>query len=213
MSTASAARTNHWESVGLVLLALAPVCWLVLLTKTSTGRDLTALFFAGSAVLFVGGVSTTTAGLQRGRDAWMLSGASCLAFVLASCLLVAGTEAHWVGRTALGVTVAVRDADTGRPLPHAVVRLAKAEQEGEGTPGRTDEAGRAQLTHDVKVAGTSSLVVRTGSLSVVGETLHVEAPGYQSLHEPLGKFTGLEWDLYGPPIPAVEVTLKKLGRP
>jgi hypothetical protein len=160
----------------------------------------------GTCFLACGGVSLLIVGLCRRRRAIVVSGMAVLLGMLVGLLL--SPEARWVGMHETQLVVRVVDAQTGNPVPDAAVRLVAEDSPG-ASVGRTDADGVVGLNHFFCSYGASSPYCKTGKLRLYGQTLQVEAQGYQSLQVPLEDYTGRYRDLYGPPLPPVTVSLTR----
>jgi hypothetical protein len=105
------------------------------------------------------------------------------------------------------VTVTVWDAQTGRPIPHAAVRLGRWSNPTEASQGRTDETGAVRLTHEFITDGVDATYHSSGGTVLWKETLEVDARGYQPVRATLDEYLGSGWPLHGPPLPPVSVEL------
>jgi hypothetical protein len=208
MVTAPSSRLRWLEHAGLVVLPLAPLGFLALVASQSRGKDLSVVFYTGSAVLFALGACLVTLGIRRQRSSRKWSGGLTMASVLLFGFFGA-TGIYWVGSKTLVLTVEVLDSETGGPVPNASVRVYIAEYSWGVSEVQTDSDGRVDLNHEFKAAGYSSLLNSYGSINLSRESLRVEAAGYQLVHEPLYEHTGLGWPLYGSALPAVKVSLKR----
>jgi hypothetical protein len=195
------------RSLGPVVPGFAPLVFLGVLYLFRNGRDLTTIFLVGLAQFFCTAVVVTIVGYRRARPEWVNAGSLGM---LASLLtfLLPGNSLHWIGASDATLTVVVTDADTGRPVTNATVRVL----DGDGTTcsiGETGADGRLCLTHRFTAAGTTSSVCNTGCYYLWPETLQIDADGYQTARAPLEKHTGPFWRLHGPPVPVVEAKLHR----
>jgi hypothetical protein len=208
MSPEPSQRGTPLETLGLVLLVLAPLVYLGSLAWARTGNNLEFVLLLGSAAFVGVGVTLLVNGSNQGRSGRVRGGLA----VLGSALLAAfigGCGQYWYGSEPARLLVRVLDADTGRPIAHATVSLVREQTSpDEGTVGTTDARGFVCLTHEFDAAGTDSAVERTGAL-IIRETLSVQAQGYEGVCEPLHMHTGVQWGMYGPPLPGVAVHLHK----
>ncbi len=214
MATEPTSRTSYREGVGLVLLALAPFWLLAIFALTRTGRDHTAPFLVGSAMLAGLGGFLVLQGLCRAWDDRATAGAACLLLVLLNFLVTLG-GLYGIGSTDLQLTIRVQDADTLEPIPHAAVRLVPLyeRESGKEPAGQTDAQGAVHLQHRFLTATGSSALSETGSVYLSGEAIRVDAVGYEPFRKPLTTFTGPSRSVYDDsPLPVVEVSLRKLGR-
>jgi hypothetical protein len=198
------------ESVGLVVLGVAPLAFVATLIAARTGRDFTALFLFGLASFGVIGACLIGFGVWTGREDRVAAGMVMVPQLLFAVVFVCGNASvHWSGFTEPTLTVQVRDARTRQPIEGATVRFTSQWPEGDGFEAPTGPGGAAYLRCRFKSGGADSLIRRTGGLSVSGN-LVVEAKGYRPVREPLWKYIGEGWDLYGPPLPVVEVNLERI---
>jgi hypothetical protein len=195
------------ECLSLVTLAIAPFLFLGVLSWACTGRDLTNLFLAGTSMFLVLGAGLVGSGWWFRRANWVTGGVGLLVSA-GLCFGVAGSGIDWIGGQTAVLTVRVVDAHTGRPVPGATVCLSHS-KESEPSVGRTDADGKVELSHGFMTVGMDTLVQRTGVYCLGWETLSVEADGYQALRGSLERYTGMDWDLYGLPLPTVTVRLKR----
>jgi hypothetical protein len=194
------------EGVLLVAAALAPLAFLVSVSCSSTGRDLAPLFHRGATLLFAMGVMLVVVGCWWGRRGWKWSGAASLVCLVLT-VLASGSGMHYIGSETVTLEVTVRDAESRQPVPNASVRLFAYKENTSSGP--TDSAGRVSLKHALTTVGPVSLTRNTGCYYLWKETLEVEAEGSESISTRLTKFTEPVWNLYGPPLPALEVALKR----
>jgi 5-hydroxyisourate hydrolase-like protein (transthyretin family) len=131
--------------------------------------------------------------------------------VVLSVFLGGGNTILWTGSNAAVLAVTVIDTQTGLPIPNASVRLSGEHDDPRVSEGRTDANGRIRLTHEFRALGTDSTVTRTGVFYPGRETLQVDAEGYKGVSEPVSAYIQSVWGLYGPPLPAVQVSLDKKG--
>jgi hypothetical protein len=197
--------------LALAAVAAAPLVFLATLACLRTGRDLSAAFGLGLVLFFVGGVCLLLLGSATNRSDRTWGGAATCTAVVASLLLGMG-RAVWIGGKTVPLTVAVRDAETGAPVAGASVGLFDLEGDRPRTVGRTDATGTASVSHLFTAYGSLSLVGDTGRVRFTWYSLRVEAEGYQTLTEPLDRYTGTHQDLHAPPPPRVVIALKKAGR-
>ncbi len=197
------------EPIGLALLAVMPLAYLGMLIWASPGRDLDLALLVGSAAFVGVGLSLLAVGLWQRRSGRAQVGLVVLATALVGPSLLACGGAFWCGLESRRLTVRVRDAQTGRPLANASVRLSRSQANPEGgTGGKTDANGLVTLSHEFFASGTKTVVCDTGGLPLL-EPLTVEAEGYWGVREPLGQYIGSGWPLHGPPPPVVEIRLHK----
>ena len=197
-----------------MLLALAPFWLLAIFALTRTGRDHTAPFLVGSAMLTGLGGFLVLNGLCRAWEDRATAGAVCLLLVLLT-VLATQEGLYGIGSTDLHLTIRVRDVDTREPVPHAAVRLVPLHEResGQEPAGQTDAQGAVHLQHRFLASTGISALSRTGSVYLSREAIRVDAVGYEPFREPLTAFTGPSRSLYDDsPLPAVEVNLRKLGR-
>jgi hypothetical protein len=128
-----------------------------------------------------------------------------------ACGVVSLFTFMWIGNRLVVLTVRVVDSQTDQPVANAAVRVFRewTEDDGDASQGRTDAGGGVRLSHRFWTSGTDSLYYRRGGYNALGETLAVEAEGHEPKRVPLADYTGPGWDLYGPPIPPVEVRLPR----
>jgi hypothetical protein len=196
-------RLRCLEPAGLVLLVFAPVLFVGTLHYARTGRDLTLAFYVGLAGFVLVGAWL----LDRGRWGPVVAGAIMLVSVPVLFFL-ADTIGLWSGVHEAVLVVRVRDADTGQGIEGATVSVSLLGDHSEGAASRTGPDGTARLRCRFRSGGADSLVRQTGSFCL-SEHLTVDATGYRGIREPLWKHLAESWDLYGPPLPVIEVTLKK----
>jgi hypothetical protein len=205
MSTAP----SHPPSVfNLVTLALLPLPFLGLLALLRGERDLSLVHYAGLlAFVVIAARMAYLGGAGRRRCGFALVGTSFL-----SLLLVNLSTIFWVGFREVAVTVRVVDADTGRPVPDASVSLGDESEKdaSRATTGTTDTKGQARLERRFMMSGSATWVGIRGGL-YLWDTLRVEAAGYWGVRGRLSEYTADGWDAYGPPLPPVEVRLKRAG--
>jgi hypothetical protein len=96
----------------------------------------------------------------------------------------------------------------GLPGPHLVAgfadtrtSLAVAERVAGEPPGAPAEPAHSRL---LVLLSPPSFASRFWP-----ETLRVEADRYQGIEEPLREYAGDGWELYGPPLPTVTVSLQR----
>jgi hypothetical protein len=201
-----------YGQMAALLVVVSPIIFLVCLILARTGRDLTTLFLFGCAGLFCLGAFLIVLGLCRNRRASTLTGSGLLLVLLLTFSVCATSSAlAWMGVETRELTVSVRDADTTEPIPEATVLLHKLYEKDDGLKETTGPKGTARLVRKFTSIGTDSLIQRDGLIYLWQDALEVHAEGYRSLGEPLDKFAGRTWDLYGPPLPMIEVRLKKLN--
>jgi hypothetical protein len=194
----------------VVALALAPLGFLAAVSWACDGRNLTALFYAGSVLFLAAGVVVSGFGQWRRRTAWMVGGTATFASALVCIALVWECPTiAWVGIHRADLTIRVCDAATGRPISGATVRLFDPQNPAKQSRGRTGPDGTVRLSYDFFAYGTSSTVRRTGSMRLAWNTLEVEVAGYELLSEELATYTESRWNLYGPPLPEVEIRLNR----
>jgi hypothetical protein len=114
---------------------------------------------------------------------------------------------YWIGSTRTDLRIRVVDADTGRPVPNASVRVFEYEESA--SEGKTHPDGWVTLTHWFSSAGENGLFRKTGGLRLWVEKLSVEAEGYEPLRGPLDDFTGPNRNLRDLPLPPVTVELRR----
>jgi hypothetical protein len=189
-------------------LAALPWALLAVCSAFSTGRDLTALFLLCSGLLFVNAVDLLIVGGRRRRDNARFAGLALLTSVLVCFFATCGWMA-WTGSTTKTVEVIVQDSETGEPVADARVRILRPHDDQKAQEGRTDKRGRLELEPTFRSVGNTSALCRTGSFSVTGHVLEVEAEDYRTLEKQLERLTKPVFDLYGPPIPSIVVRLER----
>jgi hypothetical protein len=106
------------------------------------------------------------------------------------------------------------DAETHQPIPNATVFMIDENRPNrQPSTGQTDDNGRVRLSYEFMAGGISSPVQDTGVIILGYGTLQVEGKGYQRFSEQLVRFIGERWKLHGPPLPDIEVGLKRESRP
>jgi hypothetical protein len=190
----------------LVTFALSPIIFIISLFLARTGRDLTTLLSWGSGALFVLGVFVVAVGYWKGKPEWTLSGVVLL--VLLVFLFLAGsTKVHWIGAETTDLVITVLDAKTHQPIPNASVRLFGEIGDPGISQGKSDDEGRVHLSHTFTAVGTDLAARRTGAIYLWRTTVQIDADGYKQVQKPLDRFADSSWDLYGLPLPVVEVRL------
>jgi hypothetical protein len=200
----NAKPTSGREEALLLPLAAAGPGFLATMAgiHAATRWDVRPVAFVGVAVLAIGGVLLLLRGLFTLRPLPAAAGLVVLVSLLA-CGLVLAPKVYWQGRRAAGVTVTVMDAQTGRPIANATVRLGRTE----ASEGQTDSAGEVRLTHKFKTDGNHTAFHSSGGMVLWTETLEVHAEGYYPLRASLDEYLGSGWGLDGPPLPPVSVAL------
>jgi hypothetical protein len=203
------AAFNVRKYLGLAAAVLAPPALIALLSLNSAGRNLSTVLFLGSAVFFGLGLFWVGLGCWRNKEA-PIQGGAVLFFSAALTLVVTiAFSMEYIGEQSAILVVTVRDAQTAQPLANALVRLSASGDGSRMTEGKTDAAGAVHLRHTFTAVGIDSWVQQTGVFYLWRETLQVEASGYEPIHTQLEDYTGPVWNLYGPPLPVVEVLLKR----
>ena len=201
---------SRLEKIILTMLAIGPLAFLAVLTIARTGGSSYSALFRNGLVGFLGvGILLAAAGAWRRRRPWLLGGSTTLLFVLVSGFF-GGSGMWWVGSKTIELVVVVKDNETNQPIPRASVRFSGADLASKAT---TDGEGRVRLSHEFMTHGTLSPVQDTGSIQLFRGILEVEAEGYHSAKEGLDSLIEPVWDLYGPPLPTVEIRLRKERRP
>jgi hypothetical protein len=189
-----------------LLLVCSPIIFFVSLVLARTGRDLTTVYFLGCGAFICLGVFVVTR--RRRRQVSIFAGCGLIVVVLLTSF-AACSGIYWIGTETREVIFSVRDAETAEPIANALVVLRQLYDENRVLNGQTDVQGRARIRKMFTSVGTDSALQRTGAIYLWQDNIEVDADGYQPLREPLDKFVGSGWDLYGAPLPVIEVTLKK----
>jgi hypothetical protein len=215
----STVRPWRWEFPVLLTLALLPLLLPGPLCLVGRGRYASLAFYGGLALFLLAGLGLRCqAGCpNRVRDGLAVVGTAVLAFVPVELSTIL-----WVGFQDVEITVRVLDDDTGRPVPAASVWLGQGvpeppewlgQEEKGGSRATTDAEGWARLEHSFMAGGTANFLWSSGGPYLGQGTLKVEAVGYRGFQERLPKLVGPAADANGPPLPPVEVRLKKGPRP
>lgn len=207
-------RLKRIEPFFLFTLPLAPFLFVALLSSLRTGRDLTGVFLVGVVLFLAGAILLIVIGFWQRRAGWKNSGVAVFISLIV-VFLYSGTGIWWIGVKSIAVTVIVRDESTQQPIPNAAVRLFKDSEMEDANKSecQTDEKGTCFLNHRFTSIGTLSPIRDTGSYYLWRDTLKVDATNFHSISKNLETFTGPGWPLHGPPMPAVEVRLKKNSGP
>jgi hypothetical protein len=189
-----------------LLLLISPWALLVVLMALRTGRDLSTVLLVGLAVCAQAGVFAIVVGLRQGHRRLVWTGASAIA---SSGLIFvwAAQEIIWIGDRELRVSFHVIDSKSKGSIENALVRVYEVPSE-ETLEGQTDSRGFIEFKLRLMTGGTTSLVTRTGVFYLRGRSLKIEADGYFPVDAPFEKYTD-HVDLHGPPLPTVEIQLKK----
>lgn len=190
------------------MLPVAPLLFLAVLFWARADRDLSIIFFCGTAAFLVIGAALVWSGLQKHRPnrAWL--GAGLLFSALLAFGAVALSGLLWIGKRERLLLIVVTEAGTEKPVPGALVRVFNEFAES-GSEKRTDTAGKAEFNFSFTAAGESSLVHDTGDIYIWPVSLKIAVDGYQEANERLGRFVDSPQTLYGPPLPVVQVKLKR----
>ncbi len=171
---------------------------------------MTGLFYTGLALFLAAAVFLIVIGFWHRRQGWKTSGVALVVSLIA-VFVWSAIGIYWIGYGTRVVTVVVRDATTKQPIANAAVRLFDEHEmmDPNASEGQTNEKGTCFLDHHFTSIGTLSPIRDTGGYYLWRDTLKIDALDYQGICEKLETFTGGWWPLYGPPIPVVEVNLKK----
>jgi hypothetical protein len=118
------------------------------------------------------------------------------------------SKVAWVGHTHRVVPFRVTDDKDGTPIPGASVRLTSGGDRDE-PEWKTNAAGEVDVEYLFQTCGTNSFFERHAVIEVGLATVNVRVEGYHPVYDYLSEFTDSARDLYGPPIPPVEIRLKR----
>jgi hypothetical protein len=118
------------------------------------------------------------------------------------------SKVAWVGHTQRVVSFRVTDDKDGTAIPGASVRLTRG-GEGDEPERKTNAAGEVDVEYLFQTCGTNSFFERHAVIEVGLVTVDVRAEGYHPMYEYLGTFTDSAQDLYGPPLPQIEIRLQR----
>ena len=107
------------------------------------------------------------------------------------------------------VPIEVRDADTGKPVPNAAVRLIEPYAILLAAPAiLTDSQGMARVPAELIASGWDDLFEPTRHVRLSGNEIDITGVGYKPFRRDLEEHVGVSrWDRYAP-LPVVRVRLK-----
>jgi hypothetical protein len=201
---------------GILLLSLsaAPLFFLTLAgVHTATRWDVWTGVLVGASLLACVGVVLIGRGLWKRQVSAARTGVAVLLSLLLSCLALGCCGTYWQSHHTAVLAVQVTDAQTGKPVADAVIRVFTVMNRSGVSEGRTGATGSLRVTHEFASTGTRTPFHREGGIGLWRETLEVEAQGYQPLQEPLESYTGGSWSVFGPPLPRVNLSLTRKRLP
>jgi len=157
------------------------------------------------AILVVA-IALLTQGVWRLKPRFTIAAVCLIGLVVISPHML-GPDVRWVGSADRTLRLHLVCAETKQPIASAVVCVWN--DEGSEIE-RTDTNGNVQVQLSLTSYGVDNLVHRTGVVSFYGIWLDVGVDGYQPLHIELAELTSAtHWDLYGGPIPVINVRLER----
>jgi hypothetical protein len=168
-----------------------------------TGWNLEWAAVIGAGVLLVVSVLLLLLGLVRLRRFPAHAGMAILLPTL-FCAVLMGGKSYWQGAAFAEVTFVVTDAQTGQPVPNAVVRISFMNDDPGASEGRTDAAGSVRLFHEFHTDGVDSPFHDSAGMTFVWRRLQVTAEGYCPVQELLSEYGHGGYPL-ARPIPPVRV--------
>ena len=163
---------------------------------------------AGAAFLLVVGIALIVAGMRIKRRGPKVTGVLVIAAALSFGV--------WASPTLIGVEhvfllvpIEVRDADTGKPVPNAAVRLIEPYALLLAAPTiLTDSQGMARVPAELIASGWDDLFEPTRHVRLSGNQIDINGIGYKPFRRDLEEHVGVSrWDRYAA-LPVVRVQLK-----
>jgi hypothetical protein len=192
------------------LTALASVAFFAVMTRlfafTNWNKAVLVSFLVVEALFVCLGVYWTIVGLPHERP-WILLGGFTILFP-PGFVAFNSIGTVWYGGEHRVVSFRVTDDKDGTPIPGASVRFLFG-WEGPEPEWETNAAGEVDIESYFQTYGSWSYFHRRAIIDVRPNSVRVNAEGYQPVSNSLGEFTDGTRDLNGPPIPLIEIRLKR----
>ena len=161
----------------------------------------------GVVFLLVVGIALIVAGIRTKRRGRKVAGVLVIVASL-SFGVWASLAFAWVGHKTFLVPIEIRDADTGKPIPNAAVRLLDHSTPAASPTILTDAKGMARVPAQFMTSGMDTAFEKRDWISFRLCILEVNAVGHRPFRQYLGDQVGVSgWDLYTP-LPVVCVQLQ-----